>query len=156
MNCRIEDRETAELVLEYFSRTLDPATAALLEKHVETCVGCRRLMEGQRATWNALDSWRPEMVSQDFNARLYGKIASERRPAWWRQWLPVAPFSWKPALPLAVAAVMVLAAVLVRIPQGPDVQPKAQNTIDIEQVEQALEELELLMPVRPPGSANTI
>ena len=57
MKCPIETRENAELLLEYCARKLDPATTAVLERHIGICPACREFAAGQRALWDALDTW---------------------------------------------------------------------------------------------------
>jgi anti-sigma-K factor RskA len=86
-------------------------------------------------------------VSPDFDNRLYSKIAAEeekRAGAWWRKLL------WRPVVPLAAAAAVVAIALVVRMPDrsAPVEDPKqASVDLDVQQLEQALEDLELLMPL---------
>src|SRR5712692_1870527 len=93
----------AEVLLDYCAGTLDAARAAEFARHVEACDGCRRVVEGQREVWGALDGWMPVEVSPDFDARLYARIAQEQAAPPWRRWLraifrPSVPYPfWRPA-----------------------------------------------------------
>lgn len=145
MACILQDRERATWLLDYCERKLPPALAAELERHLAVCPDCARAVEAQRHVWAALDRWEVPPVSPDFNARLYGRIEQERRP-WWRAIvLDARLFTWKPAMPLAAACLAVLAVALFRAPSLPEPGTKAQaDTIDVEQVERTLHDLEML------------
>ena len=100
------------------------------------CADCR----GFRAVWNRLDEFEAPEVSPGFDARLYARIAREeaRRPWWYRLlWPPIAP-----AVVVAVAALILFVNVRV----APDA-PKQVNKTDIEQVAQAVDDLDLLVPL---------
>jgi anti-sigma-K factor RskA len=143
--------------------------------HCDECtamVAAQREVWESLDQWGQADV--PE-VSPDFDARLYARIAHEQTAPAWRRWLnsllPAAPGSvWKPSIS-AISAISILAACAVlaiglrtaswmdlATARGP--QP-AQNTaqmegghmdihadthVDIEQVANALDELDLLMP----------
>jgi anti-sigma-K factor RskA len=166
--------------VDYCAGALDAERQAEFELHIAHCDECTALVAEQRAVWESLDHWGqadvPE-VSPDFDARLYARIAREHTAPAWRRWLnswiPAAPGSiWKPAISM-LAACAVLAIGLrtsgwMDLPLGRAPQP-SQNTaqvdadihgdphVDIEQVANALDELDLLMPVAhvPPGSQGT-
>jgi anti-sigma factor RsiW len=141
----MQDRENAGVLLEYVERKLTPDVAAAFERHLDACPACREAVGAQQTVWAALDAWNAAEISPDFNRRLYERIESEEGRAWWRRlFQPVLPWSLRPAMPLA-AACMVLVAVLVF--QGPgevERQTKSVQTIDIEQVERTLDDLEML------------
>jgi hypothetical protein len=132
------------------------------------------MVAAQREVWESLDHWGqadvPE-VSPDFDARLYARIAHEQTTPAWRRWLhsllPAAPgFISKPAISaisaISISAACALLAIGLRttgwmdptIKRGP--QPaqstaqmesnRADTHVDIEQVANALDELDLLMP----------
>ena len=71
MNCPLETRENAQLLLDYGTRKLEPETVAALERHIAICGACREFVSGQRAVWQALDAWEAAPVSADFDSRLY-------------------------------------------------------------------------------------
>jgi hypothetical protein len=121
-------------------------------------------------------------VSANFDARLYARIAHERTAPGWRRWLrgimPAAPRAiWKPAISMAVACAVLAIGLrtagwmdltTVRTPRpvqntaqmesahavDTHADIRADTHVDIEQVANALDELDLLMPVSrgTPGS----
>ena len=88
MNCPMESREHAQWLLDYRAGKLEPELAARLEEHIATCGACREFARGQRAVWEALDSWEAAPVSTDFDRRLYQRI--EAQVSWWD--LLIRPF----------------------------------------------------------------
>src|SRR5712691_4128932 len=166
MNCPMVTLESADVLLEYCARKLDAENSAILERHIAICPACREFASGQRALWQALDSWEAAPVSPDFDSRLYQRIEKEGswldlltrpfrpmpgRPPWVRQCLPLA----------AAACVAVMAGALL---QPPGVHPEwahpellrgepqavlqtesAQlESVQPEQVEHALEAMQML------------
>ena len=146
MACLLQDKERAAWLLDYCERNLPPALAAEVERHLAVCPDCARTVEAQQKVWAALDVWDPPQVSPNFNARLYARIEQEDAQPWWRTILPDARvWTWKPAMPLAAACLAVLAVALFRAPSMPEPGPKAQaDSIDVEQVERTLHDLEML------------
>jgi len=149
MNCQMEGRDSAEIVLAYCAGKLDRGRAAMVEEHLKNCAACRELAGGQQAVWNALDAWEAPPVSPDFDRRLYARIEKEVsiwdlilrpfRPLFVRQGLPVA----------AAAAVLLMAGYLMDRPAGmaPGVPGAAQATVESvapEQAEQTLQEMEMM------------
>ena len=100
------------------------------------CADCR----GFAAVWERLDEFAAPEVSPGFDARLHARIAAEqaRRP-WWHRllWPPIAP-----VVAVAVAAVIML----VHVPASPDAAKQA-GKVEIEQVAQAVDDLDLLTPI---------
>jgi hypothetical protein len=100
------------------------------------CADCR----GLAAVWERLDEFVAPEVSPGFDARLYARIAAEeaRRPWWYRLlWPPIAP-----VVAVAVAAVIML----VYVPTRRDAAKQA-GKVEIEQVAQAVDDLDLLTPI---------
>ena len=133
MTCLRENNQGAELLIGYLEGTLPEADRQQLDNHAAECAECRGLLAVQAE----LDVAVPE-VSAGFDAKLYARIAADeaRRP-WWK-------FSWKVMAPMAAAMAMLVVAVFVQQPAaqlnpGPTVSPQ-----DVQQLEQALEDLELL------------
>jgi anti-sigma factor RsiW len=156
MECLHNNKQGAEILTEHLAGTLDPARQAELERHTKDCPDCRRMLE----VWDHLDDFQAPALSEDFDHRLYARIANEARMPWWRRmWLPTASLwrpLWRPVLPLAAACAVLVLALLVRNPDS-DVSVKddsvkqvrvEQNANpEIDQVVQALDDLELLSPV---------
>lgn len=154
MVCIKNDPQGVEILTDYCAGALDSIRAAELESHLRECTGCRELAEAQRLVWEALDAWKPVEVSSDFDARVYARIAVEHRTPFWRRLVanPLAPVT---------AAVAVLALVMaVRTtemhapaPQGSLPPSVSTERIDLQQVQQALDDLDLLTPVNQSSSA---
>jgi len=148
MKCPIEAQENAELLLSYSARRLSPESTAILEAHMKVCPACREFGDGQRALWEALDSWEARPVSADFNRRLYRRIDEEERTGWWsRLFSPLRPVFLRPALPIAATACMVLLAGFISVTPSKIAAPAAvevQQVRELEQVEKALDDLDML------------
>jgi len=142
MGCPIEDDGGAELILAYVANTLTPQQHIDLERHLGICASCRERAEAQRVVWTALEAWPPTVVSPDFDERLFRRIANEQPGAWWRQ---LSPVNWRSTLPVAVACAALFAAFLMKNPAvRPDGQAEPQPKLQIEQVEHALDDMEML------------
>jgi anti-sigma factor RsiW len=148
MRCPIEGKENAELLLSYSARRLDPGSAAVLEAHMESCPACREFRNEQQALWKTLDQWEALPVSLDFDRRLFRKIEEQEQLSWWsRVFGPLGSMLWRPALPLAATACLMLVAGFVSI--GPDkvtapVALESPQVREVEQVEKALDDLDML------------
>jgi anti-sigma factor RsiW len=162
MDCLLKAKDGAETLIDYCAGTLTAPRAAELDQHIAACIECRRLVDAQRSVWNSLDEVvAPGFDASRFDQQLYARIAREDAAPWWQKaWRslsqPAMPWdSWKPAVSLAAACALLAVGFLVRIPQTADVKDKARiEAVDMEQVEQALEDLEMLTPVAPaPTSA---
>jgi anti-sigma factor RsiW len=162
MNCPQVSNQR-EIVLDYCAGALDRDRATEFEQHIEHCGDCREAVSEQRRVWETLDHWTAPAVSGNFDARLYARIANEEAAPAWRRWLrgiipPVAPFAfWKPAVSLAAACAVLTVGLMVHAPfvHAPKpAQPAAQAgpapaaQVDIEQVANALDELDLLAPAK--------
>jgi anti-sigma factor RsiW len=152
MDCLKNNKQGADILIEHLAGTLDVERARELHHHTENCSDCRRLLE----VWDTLDDFHAPALSEDFDHRLYARIANEARMPWWkRMWFPTAsPWRplWKPVLPMLAACAVLVLAVLVRDPYASDgvkqVRIEQQSAgPEIEQAVQALDDLELLSPV---------
>ena len=169
-DCIKNDEHGIEILTEYCAGTLDSAAAANIDRHIAECVQCRELVEAQQSVWEMLDAWKPVEVSENFDARLYARIGQEQAAPTWRRWLgrilrPATPYAWwKPVVPVALAAGVLSVALLTRVPER--VEPVgAKNTfaskavssaeeIDLQQVQQALDDIEVLAPSGPAGPSR--
>ena len=162
MNCPTKTNEDAEILLDYCAQMLSAEQTAEFEVHLKQCADCTRLVAAQKEVWDSLDAWTPQPVSNNFDARLYARIAQEQnRPAWlgWlrRIFQPPVPYPlWKSAVPLVAACAVLAAGLAVRVPDAKDAvqhQLRAEK-VDIEQVEQTLEDFDILTPAvqSPSGS----
>ena len=148
MNCPIETRESAELLLAYCNRKLDAENTAILERHMEICPACREFSSGQRAIWEALDAWEAAPVTLDFDRRLYRRI--DREVSWWQLLMrPLRPALVRQGLSIAAAAcLVVMAGVLLQHPASapPAAQPRSAQVeaFEPDQVEPALDAMHML------------
>ena len=152
MNCPMESREHAQWLLDYRAGKLEPELAARLEEHIASCGACEEFARGQRAVWEALDTWEAAPVSTDFDRRLYRRI--EAQVAWWE--LLVRPFrsGFRTMTPrrilaaTAAACLLLTAGVLLEQPAvlpAPAPTDMAQvDTVQPEQVERTLDAMEML------------
>ena len=152
MECLMQSKSGAQTLLDYCSGALEPAAAAEVARHAEICQGCKRTIEAQREVWDTLGRWTAPAVSQNFNTRLYARIARENETPGWRQWIrrvtqPALPYAlWKPAA-LAAACAVLAVGFLVHVPRPAQTNPQMDTgLVDIQQVANALEELDVLMP----------
>ena len=170
MNCLYKNKQGTEILLDYAAGTLDAERAGKLAQHAAECGDCRELLAAQKSLWNMLDEVGVPDVSPDFDARLYARIAREdAQPCWKRSlqtWMGgFAPggISWKPFAVGAAAAAVLGVGLMVHVPatntapgssSATQIRSEAgvhSETIDVDQVEVSLEDLEILMP---PASAG--
>src|SRR5678815_527052 len=136
MICLNKNEQGAELLTGYLAKTLDAAGMAEVDRHIQDCAECRGLV----SVWEKLDEFAAPEVTAGFDARLYARIAAEdAHQPWWRRLL------WRPAVPL-VAAGALLGLGLLMVPGTPDAAKQA-NQMDIEQVAQAVDDMDLLTPI---------
>jgi anti-sigma factor RsiW len=147
MMCPTKEKQNAKILLQYCAGTLDPDRALEFEQHAAECAECGRQVASQRALWQTLDQWTPAAISPDFDARLYARIAQEGAAPLWKKWFVRG---WKPALVTAAAGAAIVVGLFVRQPQP----PSRTDIVDIDQVEHALEDLDMLTPL--PAAGNRI
>lgn len=107
-----------ELLVEYASGNHDPNLRSVVERHLATCLQCRREVVELEQTWWALDTWNLE--SQPAEPRLNDlqlRIAAldEPPPTLWKRAYHFAAHQWdafKPAPRYAVAAALGVALML--------------------------------------------
>lgn len=141
----LEGGDHAERLLDYANRKLNLDSAMAIEQHAAACPACSAFVESQRSVWNALDEWDAAEISSDFDRRLWARIEREEKAPWYvRLWNRATNFgdaNWRPVVP--VAAALVLAVGLWIRPFGL-VTPVTEARIDAEQLETALEEVDML------------
>jgi hypothetical protein len=138
MTCLRENNQGADVLIGYLEGTLPEADRQELVNHAAECAECRGLLAVQASL--GLDA-APE-VSANFDARLYARIAADR--PWWS----LSNVSWKMVGPALAMAAALAVTVWVRQPEAPQaslVRPAVSQ--EVQQLEQALDDLELLMPV---------
>lgn len=148
--------ENADLLLDYTNRKLDPELTEVFERHMAMCAACQAFVEAQSSVWRALDAFEAMPVSDDFDQKLWAKIEREERRSWWWRalnFVSSGPF-WKPVIPLAAMAL--IAVGLWMKPGTPMAEPlqKAVVKMDVEQIETALDDIEMLQVLSAAESVN--
>src|SRR5205823_9721153 len=126
---------------------LEPDAAAMIEEHIGVCAACSDFARGQAAVWKALDAWKAPPVSPEFDRLLYQRV--EKQVSWWDLLMrPFRPLLFREGLPIAAAAVLIAAGVLL---QRPDRVPAERGPVSAqvevvapEQAEHALQEMEIM------------
>jgi anti-sigma factor RsiW len=142
MTCLRENNQGSDLLIGYLEGTLPEVDRRELDSHAAECAECRGLLAVQATLeeYAPLATLAPE-VSAGFDAKLYARIAADeaRRPWWDLSW----GLSWRVLAPAVGVMAMLAVAVFVQ-------RPVLQTTVDpvvsqdVQQLEQALEDLELL------------
>jgi anti-sigma factor RsiW len=151
----------ASILLDYCNRRLDPDATEVLERHIRQCPACEAFAASQALLWESLDAFETMQVSDHFDRTLYERIeAEQRRPTWSKLWLQLwnratmggtltGAQLWRPALP--VAACLLVAAGLYfrpgmesRFVEGTSENAGIESSIQAEQIETALEDMEML------------
>jgi len=151
MNCPLESGENAGHLLDYAAGKLNTDARAQMERHIEACPACREFAGAQQAVWQALEQWDPAEVSLDFDRRLYARIEQDVSPwaRWWGGLLrPLNPL-FRRSVPIAAAAgVVIMAGLLMNhpsaVPAAPAPQSAQVEALQPEQVESALDDMEML------------
>ena len=174
MNCLKDNKQGTEILLAYAAGTLNAAETASLEQHAVGCGECRALVDAQKHLWSLLDAAEAPEVSADFDARLYARIAREEGASSWKsgwvRWLrgfaPGSflwnPISWKPVVAGVAGAVVLAVGLYLHVPlHAPTIQPASSvsginqqirpESVDAEQMETTVEDLEMLMPPATPA-----
>ena len=158
MNCPIRNEETADLLLAYTARRLDPVRTATLESHMDVCTQCAEFRAGQELVWQALDAWEAPPVTPDFNRRLYQRIEIEATAPWYKRLFATPIAMWKPVIPLAAACMLVVAGFMLDHPvntiPAPNASPAIHSVAEAEQVENALDDLQLLRQLDTSGASG--
>ncbi|MCC6540183.1 MAG: zf-HC2 domain-containing protein [Bryobacterales bacterium] len=156
--CPLQAGDEGAILLSYLDRQLDSGSMAALDRHVAQCPDCARVVESQRAVWQALDAYEPQRISADFDDQVMARIAAER--PWWvrmmdAQWLGGRGHWWKMAMPLT-AACLALVAVAVWKGGGEVRTPVSMDSTEVQQVEDALADVEMLRQLGVTGESQPL
>ena len=153
MGCSRQNGNGVELIMAYTAGNLEPEKQIELERHISVCESCREMADRQRAVWDALEMWRPEQISADFNERLYRRISEEEAVTIWQRLSRVDWSVFRPAIPVAAACAAIMVAFLVSGPwiSHPPQAPLQQQKVSIEQVERALDDMDMLKQLSLPA-----
>ena len=149
MKCPLETAgrkdPTTDLLLDYSAGRLNKANAVIVRNHIATCGACSAFQMEQTELWEALDAWQPEPVSTDFDRRLWQRIDLLASEPWYMRVAEAIRFgAWKPAFPLAVAVVVMVAGFTLDHQRTVHSSPARVSIGEAEQVEKTLDDIQLL------------
>jgi anti-sigma factor RsiW len=163
MRCPLKNDEIGEVLLDYCARKLTPEVSAEVGRHVQTCPECTAFCSAQERVWTALDDWAAPPVSENFARELYDRIDRFENKSWVRR-LVGERFARRPALSLGAACTALVLGLMVRgpvnqpvvspVPAAPHYQEASRAELEPEQVEQALEDLEMLKQLSVSSTQN--
>jgi anti-sigma factor RsiW len=147
----MESGGNAGHLLDYAAGKLKADARAQVEQHIEACLACREFIGAQQAVWQALEDWDPAEVSLDFDRRLYTRIEQDVS-SWARWWThlmrPLNPLLRHSVPIAATAGVVIMAGLLMNrpaaVPAAPAPQSAQVEALQPEQVESALDDMEML------------
>lgn len=143
MTCPLDKERDEQILLEYCSGGLDEIRTAEVKAHAQECTACAAWIGEQQMVSSALDDFAAPVVSPEFNARVYQRIDEQSASFWQRIWHA----AWKPVLATAAVAAALALGMMVNVPSANDAPKKASvESVDMDQVEHALDDLNLLMP----------
>jgi anti-sigma factor RsiW len=156
-----------DLLVRFCGGELDARGSGAFEAHVAQCETCRQLVQAHKSMLRELDQWEAPPVSADFDERLYARIAQERSEPWWkRSWSTlVSPVTghlpWSKAIPVGAACALLAATFVVYPPASsnrtePAPAVQRAESIDLDQVERTLEDLEMLKEIAPDRDARKL
>jgi hypothetical protein len=157
MRCAAEGRNSS--IVEFCARKSTAEDTGDFEKHLADCSECSRQVASQLAVWNALSDWEPAAISDDFDGRVYTRIQLEESPKGFSRWINAwserwSPQSWYAAIPIAALLTIVFGILLQHHPPQPQTSPEIKvESIDADQVEHALDDLDMLKNLSQSGSA---
>jgi anti-sigma factor RsiW len=145
------------LLIDYAAGRLPAAARAKVERHAVDCPACQGFLADQSALWSALGGFTPAPISDTFDQRLWQRIGQEARASRWtriRRWIGTWDLPFDPRPLAALSAVCALAVgIFVYQPAGERIAPALGiaadtgvliETAEVETLERALEDLELL------------
>ena len=153
MECPLDNDRNEDLLVDYCADRLAPRIKIALESHIALCSACSAWVGEQRAVWTALDQWQAAPISPGFDRQIYERIACEEsRLPWWQALTKSfcagsSPASLRPALSLALASLLVLAALLLERPGSstlPLTVASHSESLDADRLERALDDVDML------------
>ena len=129
---------------------------ARLRAHLEDCERCRDYVEGQRAIWQLLDDWQPELQNTNFNSDFASRLAHLPPEPWFVEiGRRVAARMLKPAFTFSAIAAVLAVSVYVRnpfvasghtqfVPRTVASAPRVISPVEAEQVDRAIDDMQLL------------
>jgi len=156
-------RSDGTLLLDYALGRLAPQQSAMVAEHASECDDCAAALLEYSSVSDALELWEAPPVSAHFNRRLRGRIESAAPAQWYARVAEGFRFrSLKTAIPVAAAALVIVAGFLFDHPSGmvsPAV-PGRVSAAEADQAERTLDDLQLIRQfdaaVATPGTARAM
>lgn len=155
MKCPSQNSENSGVLVDYCAQKLSAAAKIEFEQHIATCTECRDQVDAQHYLWASLDLFEAPPVSNDFDQRLQARMAEFKQQPWWSR------FNWRPALSFSAAfATLAMVFVLQQdpvkkpLPAVPVHETSKLDSVEPEQVERALDDIEMLTQLSAAGSQN--
>jgi hypothetical protein len=136
-----------------------------IERHLWSCPACSQVYLEQQALWREMDAWEAPEVSAGFDRRLFARIGRRLTEPWLAlDWMTRLFRPLQPALPAAVACMLLLAAVVVQKGRylGDVGEPTvaAQTVEELRQIDVALDDIQMLsefeiLPVEGAGEGKS-
>lgn len=162
LQCPVGLGQDPALVLDYLDGRLSTESTVRVQRHLDHCADCRRVVEAQRAVREALDLWSPAEISPDFNQRFFNRLEIEEqgRPGAWRALVAALSraFTLRPLIPVAATCMLVLGVWMYERPVQPDTDARvepASEQVDVEQVDRTLADMEMLQQLGVIGRAES-
>ena len=140
-----------EVVQRMIAQAGRQAPPSEMEQHLWACQGCSKVWLEQQALWREMDAWEAPEVSAGFDGRLAARIGQRLASPWFGlEWMRGLFSPLRPALPAALACMLLIATAVVR--QGRHLPAPAEfaaagQTIEgdeIQQIEVALDDIRML------------
>lgn len=163
MQCPTRDGDQDGQLIAFAAGHLAPQEELAVRRHIANCEPCARFVQAQADLWSTLDEWEPLSVSPDFDAKVYARIAADIQQPWYKRIFRYRRPDWafRPMMSIAAACAVVLLAFLLREPAPLKQPPQSEISgakVDIEQVERALDDVEMLkqlgMVAAPPSGTH--
>jgi hypothetical protein len=162
MQCPLKASHDGSLLLDYCAHRLSADTAAAFERHIAVCDACGLAATDQQRVWSTLETWEAAPISADFDRALYARIDQHDRRNWWQHIGDrlAHGVGWKPAVSVAAACVTLIAAIVISVPdRRPNIplqESSRIDSLDAEQVERTLEDLEMLKQLSLPSGSQSL
>jgi len=158
MNCPMKSQEEAAVLLDYCAGKLREDSARDVERHIAECAACAEFVTGQQALWSAMNEWHAPAVSAEFDARLERRLRETDSVSWIeRLTQSLRPSFARPAFALAAVCLIMVAGLLLQNPRtalvpADDAHARVEK-IELEQVEKALDDMQMLRELTSTTSA---
>ena len=155
MECLSKSEAGCATLVEYAAGRLLGRNAREVASHTNRCTACSAFALEQSKLFDLMDLWEPAPVSMAFNRKLYARIQESSGSSWVSVLERVLNgLVARPAFPIAALSILVIAGLYIDRPQvgavstrsvsAPIKTSPAVSPNDAEQLDKALDDLQLL------------